>query len=411
MEICLLVGASHEFRSSRAIYGLMKIGWTNPFASEALRAEYQSELLGEKIRLSRIFASLATLFNVAFFFLDEWAIPSSLEEVRMLRMILMCVFAITFSATWHRNFKALYPWLVAFVVGSMGLALNTMIYLAGPTDLARDVYYGGLLLATIGLYTMTYVSLYLSLTLSILMIAGYVTIAVFAHGYLAASKAVVLTANLFFFVSTAIIGIFAQSVRDRYSQENYLLRHSLQRDIEMKEEEKSRADFLAKHDALTGLPNRIRFDAEAERMIETAVQEGRQAAFMFIDLDGFKAVNDSHGHAVGDRVLKVVATRLTQCLREEDIVCRLGGDEFVVGLLIPDEQTDVVDVVGAKVSAAVGEEIVLRGYRLRLSASIGVACAPRDGDSLADVLAAADKLMYQVKRDGKDGIAMATGNG
>ena len=97
-----------------------------------------------------------------------------------------------------------------------------------------------------------------------------------------------LTANLFFFVSTMIIGIFAQSVRDRYSRENYLLRHSLERDIEIKEEEKARAEYLAKHDALTGLPNRMRFNTEAAKMIEIATLEGRQAAFLFIDLDGFK---------------------------------------------------------------------------------------------------------------------------
>jgi diguanylate cyclase (GGDEF)-like protein len=385
-------------------------GWIIPFASDALKQEYHAELLPEKIRLTRVLISLGTLFNIAFFFLDEWAIPSSQEEVLLVRVILLSAFIITFCSTWSHQFERLYSWIIAFAIGSMGLALNTMIYLAEPTDLARDVYYGGLLLATIGLFTMTYVSLYLSLTLSILMIVGYVAIAVFAHGYLQASKIVVLTANLFFFISTAIIGLFAQSVRERYSRENHLLRHSLQRDVKIKEEEKSRADYLARHDALTSLPNRVRFDVEASSMIETAIEQDQQAAFMFIDLDGFKAVNDTHGHAVGDRVLKVVATRLTQCLRKSDIVCRLGGDEFVVGLLIPKQNIEVINVVGEKISAAVGEEIVLRGNCLRLSASIGVAIAPRDGDNLPDVLAVADKLMYKVKRSGKAGIALASGD-
>lgn len=385
-------------------------GWTTPFASDALKQEYQAELLPEKIRLTRVLVSLGTLFNVAFFFLDKWAIPSSQEEVLLVRLALLCAFTITFCTTWSPQFERFYAWIVAFAVGSMGLALNMMIYLAAPTDLARDVYYGGLLLATIGLFTMTHVSLYLSLTLSILMLVGYVVIAVFAHGYLQASKSVVLAANLFFFISTAIIGIFTQSVRDRYSRENYLLRHSLQRDVEIKEEEKSRADYLAKHDALTGLPNRMRFESEASDMIETALQQDQQAAFMFIDLDGFKEVNDTHGHAVGDRVLKVVATRLTQCLRGSDIVCRLGGDEFVAGLLVERHKMEVINIVGEKISAAVGEEIVLRGNCLRLTASIGVAIAPRDGDNLPDVLAVADKLMYKVKRTGKAGIAMAAGD-
>ena len=387
----------------------MKKGWITPFADDALKREYQAELLEEKIRLTRVLVFLGTLFNISFAFLDAWAIPSSVNEVWSIRFALLCAFGITFALTWSRHFERFYPWIVAFAVGSMGLALNIMIYLAGPTDLARDVYYGGLLLATIGIYTMSYVSLYLSFSLSMLMIFGYIAIAIFAHDYLQASKVVVLTANLFFFVSTMIIGIFAQSVRDRYSRENYLLRHSLQRDIEIKEEEKARADYLARHDVLTGLPNRMRFDTEAAKMIEVATLEDRQAAFLFIDLDGFKAVNDSHGHAVGDRVLKVVATRLTQCLRDDDIVCRLGGDEFVVGLLVPNDMQQVIDVVGAKIAAAMAEEIVLRGHRLKLTASIGVSCPPRDGDNLADVLVIADKLMYQVKNDGKAGIAMAVG--
>jgi diguanylate cyclase (GGDEF)-like protein len=206
-----------------------------------------------------------------------------------------------------------------------------------------------------------------------------------------------------------VIGAVAQSLRDRYSRENYLLRHSLQRDVELKEEESRRASFLAEHDPLTGLANRLKLERELARMLDRARQDNRCLALMFLDLDSFKPVNDTHGHAVGDRVLRGLAERLRRCVAADDLVARVGGDEFVVGVVVAEADPHAIERAACRVAAAVEECFELRGGVLRLSACIGVAAYPADGQDLEALLHCADEQMYRVKRSGKGGISLSEG--
>jgi diguanylate cyclase (GGDEF)-like protein len=169
--------------------------------------------------------------------------------------------------------------------------------------------------------------------------------------------------------------------------------------------------YLAEHDPLTGVANRLKFDTYAHAMLERARESGLLLQILFLDLDGFKPVNDEHGHAVGDRVLKVIAERLRQNTQPDDIVARVGGDEFVVAMLLPRDHRTGGAVAAEKIASAIAEGIELRGMSLRLSASIGVACYPLDGDDLAEVIHAADAQMYLVKNRGKSGIASTPGCG
>jgi len=210
-------------------------------------------------------------------------------------------------------------------------------------------------------------------------------------------------------VSITIIGITAQVLRDTYSRENYLLRHSLQRDVEIKEEEKRRASFLAEHDPLTGLANRLRFEKDASGMIDRARQTRGMVQILYLDLDGFKPVNDAHGHAVGDRVLKVVAERLRRNVRPRGVAARVGGDEFVVALPVGRDDRHAGAAAAEKIAAVIAEGIELRGAVLHLTVSIGVAGYPADGDDLEAVLRAADAQMYVVKNGGKSGVALTPG--
>jgi diguanylate cyclase (GGDEF)-like protein len=158
---------------------------------------------------------------------------------------------------------------------------------------------------------------------------------------------------------------------------------------------------LGTHDALTGLPNRLLLAQSVDDAIEQATHDDAAFALFFIDLDGFKAINDSIGHAAGDELLKVCATRLTQRLRKTDIVARLGGDEFVV---VSNHLRDiaVVDAIAAGLLLALSEEAVIRGAPLRVSASIGVATYPRDGGTTQALLHAADVAMYEAKQGGRN---------
>ncbi len=155
--------------------------------------------------------------------------------------------------------------------------------------------------------------------------------------------------------------------------------------------------YLANFDPLTGLPNRVLFRDRLTQALKTARRDGRLVALVFADLDDFKRVNDSYGHAVGDEVLKCVAQRLKGCLRESDTVARLGGDEFMV-ILEAVEDTAHVARLTHRISLALARPYDVRSQRITLGTSVGVGFYPRDGEDVDTLLANADSAMYEGKR-------------
>jgi diguanylate cyclase (GGDEF)-like protein/PAS domain S-box-containing protein len=150
------------------------------------------------------------------------------------------------------------------------------------------------------------------------------------------------------------------------------------------------------HDALTGLPNRNSLAARLEHAILRVNRSGDRLALLFIDLDHFKKVNDTLGHAAGDEVLRQAAARIRACVREIDSVARLGGDEFVV-LLESDVRPDTPGIIGERIRAAFGTPFEWKGTEVRCGASIGVSLYPDNARDPAALLASADEAMYRVK--------------
>jgi diguanylate cyclase (GGDEF)-like protein len=165
-------------------------------------------------------------------------------------------------------------------------------------------------------------------------------------------------------------------------------------DVTVRVERDRRTRHEADTDALTGLANR----RALERTLEAALARGRSVAVLMLDLDGFKAVNDRHGHAAGDEALREVARRLRRCVRERDLVARLGGDEFV--LVLADFGADAVLHTVDRVRAALAQPIAVdRATEVSLRAAIGVAGYPADGQTGAELLSVADRGMYAAKAD------------
>lgn len=162
-------------------------------------------------------------------------------------------------------------------------------------------------------------------------------------------------------------------------------------------------EHLAHHDELTGLPNRLMCDVHVEHALQTARSAGSTLALVFIDLDGFKEVNDSYGHAFGDRVLKDVAARLARNIREggHEQVFRLGGDEFVIVLEGCDD-ADAVPALARRTLDLLSAPFALEGKRIVLSASIGISLFPDDGGDRVRLLQSADAAMYRAKELGKN---------
>jgi len=375
--------------------------WAPTFTSPDLEREYQAQLVTEKIRLTRMVAVLGGALDLCFVALDLWAIPSALAQVWTLRAIIMAILLLAFASTWHPQFSHLYAGVMATTLLIMAAGMCGMILLARPEEAAINEYFGGLLLVVIGLHTMTYLHLWLSLGMSLLMLASYAGIVTLVHGHTSGDPGVVLVSNLFVGASAVVICMVAQASRDRYARENYLLRQSLQRDVELKEEESRRASYLAEHDPLTGLANRLRFEREGQAMIDAAAASGDHVAVMFIDLDEFKPVNDQHGHAVGDRVLRLIAERLRNRLRSDDLCARFGGDEFMVAMRVAGADHRAVSATAERLARAIELDIEVRGAAIRVSASIGVAGFPMDGGDLEALMRRADARMYEVKHRGR----------
>jgi diguanylate cyclase (GGDEF)-like protein/PAS domain S-box-containing protein len=179
------------------------------------------------------------------------------------------------------------------------------------------------------------------------------------------------------------------------------------RDITERSLAESKIRYQALHDLLTGLPNRILFQDRLSLALTNAKQRQGMLAVMFMDLDRFKTINDTLGHAVGDRLLQGIAKRLTSCLREGDSVARWGGDEFT--LLLP-QITNVkeADIIAQRILAALKPAFQLEGHQLYITNSIGIALYPNDGEDAETLLKNADAALYRTKEQGRNNYQLYT---
>jgi len=177
--------------------------------------------------------------------------------------------------------------------------------------------------------------------------------------------------------------------------------------IERKRAE-DRISFLAHHDALTGLPNRVLFEEQVDGMLEEIRERDQCAVLAFLDLDNFKLINDSLGHAAGDELLKAVAGRMRASVRKADFVVRVGGDEFIILLNGLPKERDIVLSRLEDIRSAIAMPLQLQGRSLQVSCSMGVACFPNQGRTAGELLANADMAMYRAKELGRDNIQVFT---
>lgn len=176
-------------------------------------------------------------------------------------------------------------------------------------------------------------------------------------------------------------------------------------DITERKKAEERIRVLALQDTLTGLPNRLNLNDQFEQALERSARADLQFALMFLDLDGFKKVNDSFGHDIGDILLQNVAKLLKLAVRETDVVARLGGDEFVVLLHdVPDQAT--IAMVANKIIQTIAEPSQIHGADIQIGVSIGIALFPRDGKTREALMKVADQAMYDAKSHGKGSYRM-----
>ncbi len=174
---------------------------------------------------------------------------------------------------------------------------------------------------------------------------------------------------------------------------------AIQHDITARKQEDERSHFLAYHDAVTGLPNRPFFLDAQKLAISHAKRTQHMLATLFLDIDGFKPVNDTFGHRMGDQLLSAIADRLRAAVRKGDTVARFGGDEFAV-LLTGLQEPEIAAVLAGKLVDAISRPFMVRGQKLAVSASIGISIYPFDGEDAEILLDKADHAMYDAKHQG-----------
>ena len=178
-------------------------------------------------------------------------------------------------------------------------------------------------------------------------------------------------------------------------------------DVTEREQHEELLEYQANHDALTGLPNRNLLADRIAQALANARRYGQHLAVLFIDLDNFKFVNDSLGHALGDRMLLALADRLQKCIRSADTVARYGGDEFVIVISCLDRDEDAVTVAN-NVQAQVSQPLTIDGHEFGITCSIGISLYPKDGDTVETLLKNADAAMYRAKEQSRNAFQFYT---
>ena len=181
----------------------------------------------------------------------------------------------------------------------------------------------------------------------------------------------------------------------------------LQEEIKQQKEIEKQITHIATHDALTQLPNRYLLVDRLNQSCAWARRNDAMVAVLFIDLDGFKPINDEFGHRIGDEVLIETTNRMAYCLRETDTVARYGGDEFIVIMTDVKSRTDV-DNMANILCASIRAPISIDDCRIMISSSIGICLYPENGVSPQELISQADKAMYEVKRNGKNGYQFSS---
>lgn len=189
------------------------------------------------------------------------------------------------------------------------------------------------------------------------------------------------------------------AVRDKHGHLTHYV--GILSDISEIKANEARIEYLAHHDPLTGLPNRVLLNDRLERALASAQRQGLMVALLFLDLDHFKVTNDSLGHVIGDRLLQSVALRLQECVRTTDTVSRQGGDEFLI-VLGDLQDVDIAARVARKILERLAEPFDVEGHNINTSFSIGLSMYPGDGGDFTSLLRKADTALYHAKQGGRN---------
>lgn len=198
-----------------------------------------------------------------------------------------------------------------------------------------------------------------------------------------------------------------EKIVDERTRQLVEINQSLKLEIHERKRAQDDLNYLAHYDAVTNLPNRLLLNVRLEHSIQRAKRNNTLVAVLFLDLDNFKHINDSFGHAFGDSILRKVGERFQHCSREDDTVARQGGDEFIIIIEEPKSE-EMIRVFAEKIISELNKEFEVQHHSLHISTSIGISIYPSDGDTTEKLIAYADAAMYKSKSEGRNNFQFYT---
>lgn len=369
---------------------------TLEFGNRQLELEYHRYSFRSLTRQARIALILGLSLWIFYSLLDYLFVPSShVNAIWNIRTVIICAVIAVFVTTYHPIFERFDQSLLTALalINAAGLLIKMWLL----PEVAISHYFPGLILAIFWSHNFSGMRfVFASFTSVVIFIAFNSLFVVFAPIPIAE----LVSAN-FYILATITLAACASYLSERQSRMLFLHEREL-------DNERKRQLSRALHDSLTGLPNRELLDDRLEQAISQASRDERQCAGLFIDLDGFKSINDTYGHEVGDLFLKEIATRFKDIMREADTLSRIGGDEFFV-LARDIQTTDSAKILAGKLLNQLQAPFMLNDEIIvpSITASIGICIFPYKYCTPVDVVRRADQAMYEVKRGVKGGVAFS----
>jgi diguanylate cyclase len=365
---------------------------TLAFKSGVREKEFFDHNYERTVNQGRIGLIVGTLLYLLFGFFDRWSIPPEHHALAWaIRLTALIVPVSIYALTYTRHFaKGTH-----FYLASLGFAANLgflCIFALIPID-KLSLFYPSIALTTVATYFLIGTRFIYALSAEGIVLIAYNLLFMSVHGLSSPILVSTLLTQDFFLVSANVIGGAAGYMQELQSRRLFV------RETELKQERQKHLE-KSLHDPLTGLPNRDLLHDRIQQALALSHRGGFSHAVFFIDLDGFKAINDNLGHSVGDKVLKLVSSQLSITVRATDTVARLGGDEFFVLCNNISDDLQAKQQALRLLNAIENITSYEAAQQFGLSASIGICLLPYSGNTIEDIISRADGAMYKAKKAG-----------
>ena len=366
----------------------------HPFTLRFFNPQLETAFIRHSLPGMRVQGRIALLMGIfvyaLFGVLDTWFVPPELRaSVWGIRVLVMCVALSVILFTFHSSFEKYNHGPLVFAGIAAGSGMLGILWLL-PTN-AIVYYYIGLVLTAFWTYNFVGTRFIYALVADVTLLLAYSIL----FGVVRGLPPEVLASHAYMLISSNLIGGAAGYMAEQFRRKLFL------REMELDTERQQHLE-RALHDPLTGLPNRDLLDDRISLAISKAQRDEQSCVGLFIDLDNFKAINDSLGHDIGDQVLRETAARIRSVLRDTDTISRIAGDEFFVVAHGVKSRQDAADLAQKILQQLAQPLHLLEAHgSLKLGASLGICFFPYPECTPADIIRRADMAMYTAKRAGK----------